>query len=336
MSWDELLTAEGTARALAEPLRHCQNTKVILPRFFLQDFEVVKHPTSGQDWFAPGPLAFQYLRPRDDTDEAALAKVEEPDNAEASAAKRTDEMTKVGVDSNQLGRQVCSSGAPSPGSEAHEGEREEAPSLPKNQWRIKRSPVTGYAACQKRMIDSLDERRYCNRILSMRTGMAMTMSTRMIVWPKGTGDTLLRLFRQYIVNQLIEFGTLAQAPFDKFVTPVASWDAIKDVKLRGCVLWLPQKRSAPAEREQGQAPNQHATLDVDGVAYGRKMAVHDLWWLLGDREVERLRLAAPVFRNEAVVLRQWRSLKMMQLHMLLWRLQGYLSDTGSDSNTSAS
>lgn len=30
--------------------------------------------------------------------------------------------------------------------------------------------------------------------------------------------------------------------------------------------------------------------------------------------------------NEIVVLKQWKSLKMMKLHLLLWRLQGYLAE----------
>jgi hypothetical protein len=90
------------------------------------------------------------------------------------------------------------------------------------------------------------------------------------------------------------------------------------VKLRGCVLWLP--------REEGAA-TKYATYDVEGAKYGQTMPVHNLRWLLGEEEVARLQAGSGLFRDsELVVLKQWPKASMMQLHLLLWRLQGYLPD----------
>ncbi|KAK5995969.1 hypothetical protein PT974_04389 [Cladobotryum mycophilum] len=269
------------ARSLATPIRKCPNTLVSLPRYFLQDFELVKHPDTGAAWWAPGPLSFEFLQPTKRPDEPQ-------DETKSPLAETT---TSDEADSSDR--------------------------------RPRRGPVTAYTLCRKTIVDLVGgpNRKYAAMLTAVRTGMAMAGETRNTVWRQDMGDVLLQMMRRQAVDALITRGNKPHEPKDRFIKACANWDAVKDVKLRGCVLWLPEKRDAAG---------QYATFDVEGVQYGKKMAVHNLFWLLGEEEVQRLRDSAPMFRdNDILVLTQWASNSMMRLHMLLWRLQGYLATPSS-------
>ncbi|KAH0493503.1 hypothetical protein TgHK011_000168 [Trichoderma gracile] len=288
------------AQALATPIRKCPNSALSLPRYFLQDFEVVQHPTTGKPWWAPGPLSFEHVQPTKRLDE------EQPDiskrlNEEASA--RNPEAAPV---------------AP---------RKDGAADSEKDARRPRRAPITSYTLNSKSLVDMIGgkNKKYLSLLLAVRSGMAVTPETREAVWREDMGDVLLQKIRQQATDALVLRGNRLQSHEDKhrFIEPCASWKDVEGVKLRGCVLWLPEKRDAAG---------QYATLDIEGAQYGKKMAVHNLWWLLGEQEVQRLRESAELFREgEIFVLKQWGSTSMMRLHMLLWRLQGYLAEPGADA-----
>lgn len=129
-------------------------------------------------------------------------------------------------------------------------------------------------------------------------------------------EVVLQTMRREATDALIL--RAAAAAGSKFVQPCSTWEGITVVESRGCILWLPDNRDEAAAR-------QYATYDIQDAKYGRKMVVHNLYWLLGEEQVARLRNESEVFRdNDLLVLKTWRSKSMRQLHMLLWRLQGYL------------
>lgn len=132
------------------------------------------------------------------------------------------------------------------------------------------------------------------------------------------GDVVLNMMRSQVTTSLVE---RAQDPDFMSMEPCGKWEGIKDVERRGCVLWLPENRETAA--------TQYATYDIEDAKYGAKMAVHNLFWLLGDEYVAKLREASPIFRdNELVVLKTMQGKRMNRLHMLLWRMQGYLYKSG--------
>lgn len=133
------------------------------------------------------------------------------------------------------------------------------------------------------------------------------------------GDVLLRLLRRKTVNALIYRGDRSKPPEYRFVEPCSSFEQSKAVPQRGCLLWIPCKSPGAA--------SQYATLDVEHAKFGEKMVVHDLMWLLGKEEVQRLRTARIYKEGELFMLKQWRSESNMRLHQLLWRLQGYLAES---------
>ncbi|EGR46308.1 uncharacterized protein TRIREDRAFT_80312 [Trichoderma reesei QM6a] len=283
------------AQALATPIRKCPNSAISLPRYFLQDFELVQHPTTGKPWWAPGPLSFEHVQPTKRLDE------EQPDISK-------------GLNEEALTRKPESA----PVALRKDGTADSE----KDARRPRRAPITSYTLNRKSLVDMIGgkNKKYLSVLLAVRTGMAVTPDSREAVWREDMGEVLLQKMRQQATDALVLRGNRLQPHEDKhrFIEPCASWKDVEGVKLRGCVLWLPEKRDAA---------RQYATLDIEGAQYGKKMVVHNLWWLLGEQEVQRLRESAELFREgEIFVLKQWGSTSMMRLHMLLWRLQGYLAE----------
>lgn len=155
-------------------------------------------------------------------------------------------------------------------------------------------------------------------LLAQRSGMAISPTLKAAIFREDMGDFLLNTYRNKVVSALLSRTDPSLSPPDKFVQACSTWDEVKNVKNRGCVLWLSEQKEEDAS---------YATYDVDDVKFGKKLAVHNLYYLLGKEQVELLKASSPVFADsEILVLKQWKSESMMRLHMLLWRLQGYLSN----------
>ena len=269
------------AKALATPFRICPITRIYAPRYFMQDYEVVKNPETGDAWWAPGPLSFTHVQRR------PKQQSEDPDAAEAEETAATEEKEATGTEVLRDGD------------------------------RLRRHAITAYSLSRKSLVDSMGENKKKGSaagLLGPRTGMAMSNSVRNPVWRQDMGDFLLQMMRSQAAKSLAD---RAQDRNYNSIEPCQRWDDIKDVKRRGCVLWLPKDKETAA--------TQYATYDIEGAKYGAKMPVHNLFWLLGEDCVAELREASGMFRdNELLVLKTQHGKSMGRLHMLLWRLQGYL------------
>lgn len=264
------------AQALASPMRTCSATHARLPRYFLQDFEMVRHPETGKPWFAPGPLSF---------------------DSSAVPSNNPDTITK-------------------PATEPIETTARRHPRA--------RAPITVYAACRKNLLDLMNSshRKFLGSMIGPRGGMAMTTETREAVLRKDMGDVLLSMLRRQAADLLVERANQSPDSVTRSFQRCGSWEDIDKVTARGCILWI------PSSKENRPNPS-YATYDVEGARYDGKLAVHDLVYLLGDAQVSWLRKAAPQTFGDGgiVVLRLQHSRRMVQLHLLLWRLQGYLAPT---------
>ncbi|PNP56167.1 hypothetical protein THARTR1_03692 [Trichoderma harzianum] len=287
------------AQALATPIRRCPSSATSLPRYFLQDFELIKHPTTGTPWWAPGPLSFEHVQPTKRLDEAQ-ASISSGHDVEASAAE--------------------------PMSTPAAGSNDNVEASEEHVRRLRRAPITSYMLNRKLLVDMVGgpNKKYLAMLLAARSGMAIGPDSKTAVWREDMGDVLLQMMRQQATDALATRGNRLHEPKHKFIEPCANWKDVGGVRLRGCVLWLPEKKDAA---------DQYATLDIGEAQYGRKMVVHNLHWLLGEREVRRLRDSAELFRDgEIFVLKQWPSMSVMKLHLLLWRLQGYLAEPDAGSS----
>jgi len=145
--------------------------------------------------------------------------------------------------------------------------------------------------------------------------MAVGPGVANAVWREDMGDVLLKMMRCYATDALIASSTREEHLTHQDLQP-CKWEEVGHVKLRGCVLWL---------RGEDEPAAHIATMNVDGAKYGQTIAVHDLKWLLGESGIQRLRSESNMFRDhDVLVLRQEKNRSMMELHLLLWRLQGYM------------
>ncbi|CEJ92944.1 hypothetical protein VHEMI08570 [[Torrubiella] hemipterigena] len=262
------------AQALASPMRTCSATHTKLPRYFLQDFEMVRHPETGKPWFAPGPLSF---------------------DSSAAPSNNPDAITQPGPESTETTTRRHSRA---------------------------RAPITVYATCRKSLLDLMNSshRKFLGSMIGPRGGMAMTTETREAILRKDMGDVLLSMLRRQASDLLVERANQSPDSVARSFQRCDNWEDIGKVTARGCVLWI------PGSKDNATNPS-YATYDIEGARYDGKVAVHDLVYLLGDAQVSWLRKAAPDTFGDGgiVVLRLHHSRRMAKIHMLLWRLQGYLA-----------
>lgn len=187
--------------------------------------------------------------------------------------------------------------------------------------------MTIYTLNRKDLLDIFkNQSKSLGVLTSTRTGMAWSSAVRKAVWRTDMGDTILHMMRSLAVDTLIARANREHGLRTRFIEPVPSWEAIRDVRSRQSVLWLPRGGDGDVAAQRSAPGRAYATFDVDNVRYNGKMAVHNLPWLLGSEGVARLKQGAPEMfgENELLVLKYWGSQSMVNLHMLLWRLHGYL------------
>ncbi|KAL6407863.1 hypothetical protein AUP68_08888 [Ilyonectria robusta] len=224
-----------------------------LPRYFLQDFELVEHPEKPeQAWWAPGPFASDSVVP-------VYKSGRYSPTGQTKRPKKTP---------NENG-----------GVETEFESRTQA-------------PLTGYCLSRKSVLQAISggtaqeiagrkkpNRNLINRLFAQRNGMAANgIKFNNTVWRSDMDDFVLEHHRRTAVDALIYRAKHNTGPDFKFLQPAANWEEVKTVEKRGCVLWLSDKVDPVA--------NSFATLDVEDVKFWSKMPVHNLTWLLGEREVQ--------------------------------------------------
>ncbi|GKU18561.1 unnamed protein product [Fusarium langsethiae] len=309
-------------------MRWCKNTNVILPRHFLQDFDLVNHPdpTNKEAWYAPGPLALMNVMPW-----SAERPGEENENNNNT---QTQEMwpRKDEAPDTTLQREISANNDESlEGKETKEAEDEvveepEEENLDDGIREDSHRPgrFVSYALSRKSVIDMIGKNKSSQaKMGAQRSGMGTygIPSVARRVFRPDMGDLLLKMMRRQAVDALITRNPSKRDGKDpnKFIMPIANWEEAAQYVAGGAVLYIPT--------EPTEDMNNYATLDVQNANYGGKVAVHDLLFLLGESEVGRLRTEAKEFHDqELLVLKKHRSESMRSLFLLLWRLQGYLAE----------
>ncbi|KAF4440102.1 hypothetical protein FACUT_3625 [Fusarium acutatum] len=320
------------AEALMGPTRWCKNTNACLPRYFLQDFELVEHPDPEEKshWWAPGPFSFLRVKP---TREEREVEMESNDlksiwkgieRVRRQIVLVQNEIEKMATEAKTTSTQATPGDA---GSEAEISTEVCVEDEETDEGLIeRRARIVAYTIARKSVIDMIGgvsgrkgSRGYQKK-MSSHQGMAhLPHDVERKIFRTDMGDVLLGMMRRVAVDTLITRSCREGlwAPH-KFIRPVSSWEEAKSIPGGGAILYIP--------KEDMEDMNSYATLDIEDASYGSKMAVHDLRYLLGEEELERLREKSEVFRDhEILVLRNFRSGSMRASHLLLWRLQGYLA-----------
>ncbi|PNH65157.1 hypothetical protein VD0002_g3750 [Verticillium dahliae] len=251
------------AQALATPWRLCTATETGLPRYFLQDFEAVTNPETGQPCFVPG----------DRTTNAAA-----PNTPPSPPAPGQESSSREG--------RPPTDDAPRPAG---------CPSAPVG-YVLARHDVLALLGSPRR-VSTLSGKHIT--MLARRAHLARSGLLPRLVWPPHMHRLVLDLLRARAVDALLRLARLDAAPARGYLRPCASWAQInRDMPHRGCVLWSPGEAASP---DTAATPGPWATLDIEGAKYDGKMPVHDLRRLLGDDHLARLR-AEPVFADNALLV----------------------------------
>ncbi|KAM0429676.1 hypothetical protein ACHAPT_006282 [Fusarium lateritium] len=301
------------AEALMTPMRRCVNSNTSLPRYFYQDFELVDHPDPNEpsSWWAPGPLTFENVTPFHDPNITELRA------RHRSGVREGEEFPQTPTEGSAASETANSETEPS---SAGPNARQDTEA---QERRPRRAPLTGYILARKKILELMGTPSQTHsmmaKMMSNRHGMAVASKGVRKIWREDMDEVLLQMMKSKVTDTLIQRGKHSTDPEFKFIQPCSGWDDSDAFMKGGCILWIPKE-------PQGES-SAYATLDVRGPSSRTKLAVHDLLWVLGEEEVQRLKNEAKIFRDrEILLLKPWRSRAIRNLHLLLWRLQGYLAD----------
>ncbi|KAK1770703.1 hypothetical protein QBC33DRAFT_512439 [Phialemonium atrogriseum] len=279
------------AQALASPIRHCSVTGVVLPRYFLQDFNLVTHPETGQPWWI-SPSLTSDEKPRTPAEQTSELREDSPVRPQESET----------------------------GTQAPKGKK---PAGPTGYVLSRQQLLKEFQEGSRFLYSKAHQKRLLRQNNPHRVGSVLKRA----VWREDMDSFLLELMRRRIVEGLLYFSELCEREDRKYLIRCGSWEEIKSHDHRGCVLWLGQDTSAPqVDRSDQQAqtgPGQLATLDIEGGRFGGKLAVHNLRNLLGEDHLARLKESSNVLREGNLFLLGRR--RTVELQLKLWKLEGYVA-----------
>lgn len=259
--------------------------------------EVIQHPETNELWYAPGSEAINAVNP-------SYVEGSKPEKIPPGEWKRM----RIEAEARN----------------AESG----AKAVEEQSSRHRRAPARFYILGRKEMFDPIDEKPTLKgQMMGPRTGTGYQQNIRTAQWRKGTGDLWLETMRRTAAEALITRATRTREDQEsRFMLPVSRWEDIVNVEGRESVLWLPEEAPTGDGAAAASSGSEYATYDIDDAKYNMKMAVFNLHQLLGPTEVARLKGGAPeIFdQHQVVVLKRFGSHSMISLHLLLWRLQGYL------------
>jgi hypothetical protein len=303
------------ALALATPIRACRVTLHHLPRYFLQDFNVVEHPETREPWWLPRSLAQEYS-PR------SLRKGEEYATWESEEADDNEEVDiedsyKAGVQDGADEPEMDNSKS---GTEYTTKEPVPLPQRvgPRAYVLARQDLLAGLSGPRNHKSSHILASVFPVRTRAKQALQALYSSAKI----RPDIDTFtLELMRRRTVEELeylVKSGS--------YIRPCETWeDAMKAKRQPGAILWTGGVKS---EIEVGEAPPEFATVQIGTAeiktAKIRKVPVHNLQTLLGEEHLQRLRDVSKVFRNELLIIKHRN--RTVGVEMKLWRLQGYLAE----------
>lgn len=282
-------TNTAPAQALATPIRTCGATEVVLPRYFLQDFNLVSHPETGRPWWI-SPSLLPDQKPGAPTDQASSLQEDGPASPE-----------------EPVGEKRILKGKKPAGPTGYVLSRQD---LLKEFQLGPRSPYS--RANEKKLI----------RLNGRDRGAA-----KKAVWRVDMDSFVPGLMRRRIVEDILYFSRLCETEGRKYLIRCDGWQDIHSLDHRGCVLWIGPDSPSPSNGASNgptePGPGQFATMDIDNGRYVGKLAVHNLRTLLGNEHLAQLKEGSTILRDGDLFLLGRR--RTIELQLKLWKLQGYIA-----------
>lgn len=306
----------GVAQALATKVRYDSVTRLRMPSFFFQDFNIISHPETGAPWWVPKSLALRQASTVtidgveggiDFTDAEkegksfeASAKLEAP-TAEAEAVSLG---TATGPPPNPV---ITAGSGTVVGPTAYIIARQ---SLIKSfqqdrqvqKDKLNRVPIKG-----------MGNNDFHRRLFGPSSSKFKALGGR-AVWREDMDEFVLGQMREQIVEDLHYLSRLCETDSRYYIMKCWGWDDIK-FKHKGAVLWF---NGGDVE------PGPFSTYDICTERGKTSVAVHNLPMLLGDDLAEKVRREATVFKDGTIFMLAGR--RTTDLQLKLWKLQGYIYD----------
>lgn len=138
-------------------------------------------------------------------------------------------------------------------------------------------------------------------------------------------EFVLELMRRRVVEDLIAVVKLKA----NYVVKTGDWKSALKKHQAGAFLWLGKEAAEESQeiiegdKVVDSIPQEFATL-VLGQTKKRKVPVHNMLLLLGEKHLQELRMSHPLFTgNEILAIRNRK--RTIDLQLRLWKLQGYLA-----------
>lgn len=150
-------------------------------------------------------------------------------------------------------------------------------------------------------------------------------------WRSDMDSVLLELMRRRIVEGLCHFAKMVENQGREYIVKCERWTDAPNFKHRGCLLYLGLPEGSSLEPGLEYIPPRLSSMNVGKVRFGSKLAVHNLRELLGEEHVGRLRQESELLRDGSLFLLGRQA--TVNLQMLLWKLQGYLTWAGEQGSS---
>ncbi|KAI0525629.1 hypothetical protein F5B22DRAFT_633698 [Xylaria bambusicola] len=282
------------AEALATPIRQCTASRTRLPSFFLQDFNLISHPETGQPWWVPRSLSWD--KPVE-TQQAGVAS-DEPANAKLEREQPT---ISEGIPQSKLPDSIQTTSVKPYGPSAYALAR--------------RDIISSFTVKQSGL-----ERHY--RRLFGGSSSRYAKFGHQAVWREDMDSVILERMRQGIVEDLLYLSRLCSEDSRHYIVKCYGWDDVK-YKHQGALLWF-QGSSGHDEPTISEAqPGPFATYDIANENSTTSVAVHNMPMLLGITGAAGVRDKSAILRDGFLFMLAGRRTKDLQLK--LWKLQGYLA-----------
>ncbi|KAI0540112.1 hypothetical protein GGR58DRAFT_511951 [Xylaria digitata] len=282
------------AKALATPIRQCTATKTRLPNFFLQDFNLIAHPETGQPWWVPRSLAW-----------------DEP----------VEPQQEIIASEGQMNVET--------GTEPGVGEHNPSAKLPdaiQSKYAKPYGP-SAYVCARQDLISAFNKAgsgygQHPKRLFGGSSSPFARFSGRAI-WREDMNSVILDRMRQEIVKDFIYLSRLCTEDSRHYIVKCHGWDDVRH-KHQGVVLWFEGGSEHDDATESKVQPGPFATYDIIYDSATTSVVVHNIPMLLGTENTAEVREKSAVFADGSLFMLAGRRTTNLQLK--LWRLQGYMAD----------
>ncbi|KAH8815932.1 hypothetical protein F5884DRAFT_666913 [Xylogone sp. PMI_703] len=283
--FQQQLAKNPYALALSTPIRRCAVTKIAMPSYFLQDFNLISDPTTGKPWYMPRSLARRRNFPQE------------------HAPENDDSVTSELAHREQL------SNTPTP-------------TLGPRVYTLSRKSLLRLLVTKKSGYEKQWQRFPAQRMLAVRQFIGIKHK---LSWREDMDDFVLELLRRRAVESLTYISHLKgrylsrtvdwESALKKPQTGAFLWLGKEGIR-QG-------KNTFQGGDETTAIPPEFATLQL-GKTKRHKVPVHNLLLLLGENHLEKLRTVHTVFGESEILAVRNRKLTI-ELQLQLWKLQGYLA-----------